>query len=153
MIEILAANDNDLEALASLFNLYRQFYKQEDNINGCRAYIKERLNHQDAKIFIAYVEKDGHRQASGFTQIYFSFSSIAMQKSHILNDLFITQGQRQKGIAKGLMQAAADFAKQDQAKGLILSTARDNIPAQSLYKHLGYIRDENYYQYYLPLDK
>ena len=50
------------------------------------------------------------------------------------------------------MERAHEFARSTGAQRVELSTAIDNVPAQALYESLGYIRDEQFYFYELPLD-
>jgi GNAT superfamily N-acetyltransferase len=64
-----------------------------------------------------------------------------MQRIWILNDLFVTPEARKIGVGRCLMNAAADFAAENGAKRLVLATAVDNTPAQSLYEKLGWVRD------------
>jgi ribosomal protein S18 acetylase RimI-like enzyme len=74
-----------------------------------------------------------------------------MQRLWLLNDLFVMEQGRRKGIAEKLMNAAKDFAILTRAKGLTLSTAIDNHYAQRLYERLGYKKDDGFVQYFLRL--
>ncbi|WP_353736178.1 GNAT family N-acetyltransferase [Snodgrassella sp.] len=65
-----------------------------------RKFIQERLEKQDSDIFIAYHQQ----QTCGFVQLYFSFSSLSISPTIILNDLYVSISHRQKGIATQLMQ-------------------------------------------------
>jgi ribosomal protein S18 acetylase RimI-like enzyme len=56
-----------------------------------------------------------------------------------------------KGVAKLLMNAAAEFARATGAVRIVLSTQIANTPAQNLYASLGYQKDENFYHYALYL--
>jgi ribosomal protein S18 acetylase RimI-like enzyme len=49
------------------------------------------------------------------------------------------------------MLAAAAEARSRGAVSLVLSTARTNAPAQRLYESLGWVRDEEFYEYNLRL--
>jgi ribosomal protein S18 acetylase RimI-like enzyme len=49
------------------------------------------------------------------------------------------------------MEAAAEEARQRGAASLLLSTARTNRAAQHLYESLGWVRDEEFYEYNLRL--
>ena len=64
-----------------------------------------------------------------------------MRRIWTLNDLFVTPEARKGGVGRRLMTAAADFAVENGAKRLVLATAVDNAPAQSLYETLGWVRD------------
>ncbi|MDZ7923636.1 MAG: hypothetical protein U5M23_06165 [Marinagarivorans sp.] len=51
--EVRQATVNDLFQLAQLFDLYRQFYGYDSNIDKCQEYIKNRLANKESIIFIA----------------------------------------------------------------------------------------------------
>ena len=65
----------------------------------------------------------------------------------ILNDLFVEESSRNKGVAKSLIGAAEDFGRETNAVRIILSTQVANIAAQSLYESLGYSKNEDFYHY------
>lgn len=74
-----------------------------------------------------------------------------MKRIWILNDLFVDKGYRGNGIAKSLMSAAENFARETGAVRIILATQLSNVAAQSLYELRGYVKDEEFYHYALPL--
>ena len=49
------------------------------------------------------------------------------------------------------MKKSEEYAKSTGAKGIELSTAKDNLTAQSLYEKIGYIRDNEFYSYSFEL--
>lgn len=134
-MEILEATLNELEVTSELFNLYRQFYEQVSDLPAARSFIEERLASGDAKIFLAM---DANGNTIGFTQLYPSFSSVAMKRVWHLNDLFVISTSRKAGAGKALLNAAQAFAKQTNALTVKLATAIDNHSAISLYESLGY---------------
>ena len=69
----------------------------------------------------------------------------------VLNDLFVREQARRKGVASKLMSAAADYAKSLGAVRLMLSTATDYEAAQALYRSAGWKRDEQFFVYQLAL--
>src|SRR5215467_8365714 len=81
--------------------------------------------------------KDG--KAVGFTQLYPSFSSGALARIFVLNDLFVDPCARHIGAGSALLQAAAEYGRRVGALRLVLSTEVTNTPAQSLYEKLGRI--------------
>lgn len=146
-ILIKKADINDLERLSVLFDLYRIFYGQKSNVELARSFIEKRITTQTSQLFYAQNELG---DSLGFTQLYPSFSSVSAQHQWILNDLYVQEEFRFKGVARALLNKAKDFAVQDGAKGLALSTATDNIAAQALYESLGYKQDTEFFHYYLP---
>jgi len=67
----------------------------------------------------------------------------------ILNDLFVDEAFRKKRVAKSLMDAAENFARETESVRIVLSTQISNMAAQSLYESLGYIKDKDFCHYAL----
>ena len=146
-VSVLRADRSHLDALAGLFDGYRQFYRQPSDPEGARRFLAERFEYEDS---VVYVAADGERLV-GFTQLYPFWSSVRMRRVWVLNDLFVDEGARGQGVARALMEAARAFAASTGAASLELATERDNAPAQALYDSLGYARDEAYWHYALAL--
>jgi ribosomal protein S18 acetylase RimI-like enzyme len=146
-MKIILATIDLLEEVSQLFDRYRMFYQQPTDLDAARKFITARLENDDSTIFVAI---NGDR-AIGFTQLYPSFSSVSMQPILILNDLFVEDSDRRRGVAKLLMNAAANFARENSVIRLSLSTQISNIAAQSLYRSLGYIQDETFQHYSLSI--
>lgn len=149
MKEIVRAELKHLEELGRLFNLYRIFYEEEDDIEKATNYITARFKNEDSIIFVS------RRQDStlnGFVQLYPSYCSVSTIPILILYDLFVDESQRTKGKGRLLMNAARDYAKENGYKRLELSTAKDNYIGQSLYESLGYALDKEFLQYSLEID-
>lgn len=140
---------NDLEELAALFNEYRIYYEQDSDIEGARQFLFDRFEHRESVIFL--VTDEEKEKGVGFTQLYPVFSSISMQRTWILNDLYIREEFRKRGAAKLLLDAARSYAVQTKAKGLELSTGVDNHIAQRLYEQYGFKKDTDFYQYFLKV--
>ncbi|UNK16931.1 GNAT family N-acetyltransferase [Paenibacillus sp. N3/727] len=139
------ATIEDLDGIAVLFNHYRTFYKQDSDLEGAKAYLSERFEQRESVIF-TIIERSSDQYAA-FTQLYPSFSSISMQRSWILNDLYVHEDYRKQGVAQLLLDAAKSYAQETKSKGLSLSTAADNVIAQKLYERNGYVKDEGFFHY------
>ena len=107
----------------------------------------ERFEHNQSVIFVAV--KDG--AAVGFTQLYPSFSSGALARIFILNDLFVYADARHIGAGAALLQAAAEYGRRVGALRLMLSTEVTNMPAQWLYEKLGWKKNTEFCTYQIPL--
>ena len=134
---ITRAGPADLDALATLFDTYRQFYGQPSDVERGRKWLRERLRFGESMVLLA---RRGNALV-GFAQLYPMFSSVRTAKTWILNDLYVDASARRKGIARQLLQAAADFAKTDGATGIALETASDNVAARALYRAAGWRED------------
>ena len=143
-IKIIKAEQKHIKEVGILFDLYRQFYKYKSNIHDSINYISERISNNESIIFLALTENNN---SAGFVQLYETFGSLHLGKIIILYDLYVKEEFRKHGIGKKLMQKSEEYAKSIGAKGIELSTAKDNLSAQSLYEKIGYIRDNEFYSY------
>lgn len=146
-LHITQANIQDLDDLAILFNQYRLFYGQENNLEGAHQFLFERFEHMESVIFVAREDK-ANGKTIGFAQLYPVFSSVSMQRSWILNDLFVNEANRGQGVGRKLLDAVTDYAISTHAKGIALTTAITNLNAQKLYEKNGFVKDEQFYHYY-----
>lgn len=135
-MKIIKAELKHLDQLAVLFDRYRIFYKQDSNLNGAIAFLNNRISQKESVIYIAVLNE----RMVGFTQLYPIFSSVSMEPMYLLNDLFVSNDCRGKGIGHALINASKDLCKQLDFKGLALQTEITN-PAQNLYTRLGFIKD------------
>jgi GNAT superfamily N-acetyltransferase len=138
---------DDLEALVPLFDGYRQFYGRASDPSAAREFLLARFNHGQSALFIAHVDD----MPVGFTQLYPSFSSVSLARVFVLNDLFVQEDHRRKGVASKLISAATEFARALGAVRLTLSTAIANTTAQSVYQSAGWKRDEQFYVYHFAI--
>ena len=137
------ATVRDLDQLVPLFDQYRQFYGRTSDLCAARKFLQARFHHEESTVFIAYEDQ----RAIGFTQLYPSFSSISLARIFILNDLFVHEQARRKGVASALMSAVVQFAAASGADRLSLSTANTNSAAQALYRSVGWKRDDQFLVY------
>lgn len=137
MTDIHRATPADLAALAPLFDAYRRFYGQPGDVARAEAFLRERLQRGESVVLLA--GRDG--ATVGFAQLYPMFSSVRTARVWILNDLFVAEQARRGGVARALLAAAASFAKDDGARGIMLETSRDNAPARALYRAAGWQED------------
>lgn len=147
---IRKATTQDLDQLTNLFDQYAVFYKNPSNYEKHYAYLKERLENNEATIFVASDEKNKEKLI-GFALIYVTFSSLALNKILILNDLFVDSSARKKGIGEKLILETVEFAKELGANDIRLRTAKNNTVAQGLYHKMGFVREDFLYSYDLAV--
>ncbi len=134
----------DLEAIAVLFDAYRQFYEKPADLALARRYIIERFQRNESVLIIA---EDETGEIVGFTQLYPAFCSVLADRTFVLYDLFVTPAARGTGAGRALMEAAEAHGRKAGAARLELSTAHTNVIGQSLYESCGWQRDNAFYVY------
>ena len=144
-ISVRLAGLHDVEAIAPLFDGYRQFYGRASDVDLARQFLSARLAAQQSVVFIAEAQEGA---AVGFTQLYPSFSSTSAGPIFVLNDIFVSLAHRGQGVARSLLKAAEDFARDQGAIRLTLTTGTTNTTAQSVYEGMGWQRDTGYFTYH-----
>jgi ribosomal protein S18 acetylase RimI-like enzyme len=71
----------------------------------------------------------------------------------VLYDLFVAPLARKTGAGRALLLAAREHAQAQGFARMDLTTAKTNAPAQSLYRSLGWLKDEVFDAYHLPLKR
>ncbi|MHA3047829.1 GNAT family N-acetyltransferase [Riemerella anatipestifer] len=146
MIEIRKATIKDLKFIVELFDQYRVFYENKSDKIKAEEFIAERLKLDDSKIFVAETDD---KSLVGFVQLYPLFSSTRMKRLWLLNDLFVDNEFRGKGLSKMLIEKSKELCSQTNACGLILETAKTNVIGNELYPKVGFSLDKehNYYSW------
>ncbi len=141
-IRVQRVTIDELPVAARLFDEYRQFYQQLPDPEATRVFLSERLARGESHVFVGFCDD----RPAGFMQIYPTFSSVSLAPLWVLNDLFVTERDRRRGVARALLEAAVRSARDAAACRLCLATADDNLPAQRLYESMGWTRDR--FRYY-----
>ena len=140
-MEIRRAKKKDIAQLSVLFDKYRIFYKQQSAIGDARSFLRKRLKRKESVIFVAEERKD----LVGFIQLFPIFSSVSMQRTWLLNDLYVDEKARGIGAATALLNAAREFGAETNSKWLLLQTAADNFTAQKVYEKNGWVRETDFF--------
>ena len=143
MLSIIRVEIKHLQEVAPLFDNYRVFYGQPSNVEAALAFLKERFSKNESILFLAYL--DG--TPAGFVQLYYTFSSVSLKPSLILNDLYVSKEFRHRKVGQELLEKAKSYCVKNGFKGLALETAVDN-PAQKLYEKLGWKKDSHCFHYF-----
>ncbi len=138
----------DLQAAASLFDAYRQFYGQPSDLLAATDFLRQRGERREAVLLLA---RDASGQALGFCQNYPSYSSVSLAPIWVLNDLFVSASARRCGAGRALLAAAESAARRAGAIRLTLSTQQANHRAQALYESMQWVRDGEFFTYHLRL--
>lgn len=141
---------DESQEIVYLFDQYRQFYQCKLALQEAKNYLTQLLNNKASVIFAAYADNTRQQMVS-FIQLYPLYSSVAMCKQWVLNDLYVLQEHRGQGVASLLLTTASQFAIKDKAERIILKTTKTNAVAKALYEKLDYILDTTFNHYALFL--
>ena len=133
-----------------MFDQYVVFYKNPSNIEKHKACLKDRIENNEAIVFLAFDEKNAEK-AIGFTLISVGFSSLALDKILILNDLYVDSAVRKNGVGEKLILQTIELAKELGSNLIRLRTAKSNTVAQGLYNKMGAVREDYLYSYDLTV--
>lgn len=146
-LRILRAGASDVGTVAPLFDSYRVFYGRESDAQSALDFLRDRFEHSESVIFYAATAD----AAAGFVQLYPLFSSVALRRLYVLNDLYVMPAYRRAGIARALLSRVADFARAAGACSIVLQTGSDNAAAQALYRSAGYDEERTFRSFHLIL--
>jgi GNAT superfamily N-acetyltransferase len=138
---IRRAKKKDIEQLSVLFDKYRIFYKQRSDVGSARLFLKKRMKRKESVILVA----EEREKLIGFTQLFPIFSSVSMQRTWLLNDLYVDEKARGIGAATALLNGAKEFGEETNSKWLLLQTAADNFTAQKVYEKNGWIKESDFF--------
>jgi ribosomal protein S18 acetylase RimI-like enzyme len=161
-VSIQTASARDIPETARLYNAYRAFYGEAPDEVRAHVFIRDRVmlaasqpagQFSVAQYFLAWTATTGGRGAVGFMHLIPSTNTLAMRPIWFLEDLFVDPSARGKGIGTMLLRHAEHFARSTGAERLTLATAHDNLAAQSIYKKLGYLREEHFWYFHRLLSE
>ncbi len=150
-VTVRAATSDDLDALAPLFDAYRQFYGQPADLGLAHRFLSERMVRAESHVLLAGAAGGAHEAALGFAQLYPMHSSMRCRRTLVLNDLFVAAAHRRQGVAWALLDAARRLAMRHGAASMTLQTAATNTQAQALYHRFGFVPDDGFRTYLLAL--
>ncbi len=142
---VRSATIDDLDSLALLFDAYRVFYRKPSDLDAAKAFLRARFDLGDSILLVA----EANTAIVGFAQLFRSYSSASLGRVLILNDLYVAEVARKKGIGRALMEESLRLGKALGAVRMDLSTERTNETAQRLYAQLGWTRDEVFVRYHI----
>lgn len=132
MIEVVS--ENNFDELLGLMRQYQAFY-QVTSISDARNREFFAQFGEHSPLGCQFLYRLNH-VAVGFATVYFSFSSTAVAKVGVMNDLFTLPEARRNGVGKALINHCLEYALSHHAIRLQWTTALDNEVAQGLYNSL-----------------
>lgn len=130
----------EFERLLPLIAAYQNFYRAED--------IRDERNRDFFSRFVAPSHEgmllgawEGD-ELLGYACLYWHFSSARATDTVLMNDLFVAEEARGKGVGRALIEAAAAVGRERGSPILEWSTEPGNARAQALYDTTGAERSE-----------
>ena len=139
-IEIAPVAVEEFEELLPLIAAYQRFYEVAE--------VDEERNRAFFRRFIAPSEDGlllgarGEGRLLGYACLYWHFSSLEATECVLMNDLFVDESARGRGVGRALIEATAAVAREREVPFVEWSTAPDNETAQRLYDSTGAERSE-----------
>ena len=99
---------SDTRELSILFDSYRCFYGAEPDLEAAFSFIHNRIRKNESMLFVC---ESSDLKLIGFAQLYPCFSSEKMQRLWTLNDLYVREECRGRGVARKLIQQCQRFCK------------------------------------------
>lgn len=145
---VVRAGARDLDDLLPLMRAYCDFYDAAPQEAQLLALSKALIEDSDRE-GVQLITRDRAGRAVGFATLFWTWSTTNACRVGVMNDLFVTETARGKGLAEQLICACRDLCAQRGARRLTWQTAPDNHRAQAVYERLGANR-EGWVDYWLP---
>ncbi|WP_075619184.1 GNAT family N-acetyltransferase [Paenisporosarcina indica] len=133
--------ESDIPQLYDLMVQYIvDFYKQPQPIE---LELKKLIQHliDTPSIGLQFVaDKEGKLVV--FSTLYFTFSTLQVKRSAILNDLFVLHSARGQKVGEHLFETCLLYIRENNFAYMTWETAKDNLVAQGLYDKMGAQRSE-----------
>jgi GNAT superfamily N-acetyltransferase len=137
-IDVRPAAPADLPALAALFHEMEVHYDgpavapHEAEI---RAALERHVFAPESRVDLLVAEARG--RLLGFAFLSTLFPAARCTPALFLKDIFVSAGERSRGVGSALMQAVARLARRRGCSRIGWNTARDNAGALAFYARLG----------------
>jgi len=139
-LKIAPIDATEYEQLLPLIAAYQRFYKvAEIDTERNRTFFRRFLAPSEDGVLLGARDRGA---IVGYACLYWHFSSLVAAESVLMNDLFVSEAARGRGVGRGLIEASAAIARERGAVHLEWTTAPDNLTAQRLYDSTGAERSE-----------
>ena len=137
---IQIVGQDDLDELLVLMRGYCDFYEVAPSDGRLRA-LSLALIEDPEREGLQLMAREADRSAVGFATIYWSWSTSRAGRLGVMNDLFVAERARGRGLADRLVLGCLERCRQRGAVALEWETALDNHRAQAVYDRLGGARE------------
>ncbi len=134
-MRIEPVTQEQFERLLPMIAAYQRFYGvAEIDEERNRGFFRRFLSPSDDGLLLG--AWDGE-DLVGYACLYWHFTSLVPAETVLMNDLYVAEAARGKGVGRALIEASAAVARERGAHHLEWSTAPDNHTAQRLYDSTG----------------
>ncbi len=124
-----------LEQLLPMIAAYQRFYEVDDvDEERNRAFFARFLAPSDDGVLLGAWDGD---ELLGYACLYWHFTSLVPAETVLMNDLYVDETVRGRGVGRALIEASAAVARERGAHRLEWATAPGNETAQRLYDSTG----------------
>lgn len=134
------AGPADMAELLPLMRAYCDFYEvspSDQSLLALSRALIEDPEHEGVQL----LAREAGGEAVGFATLYWSWSTARAGRLGVMNDLFVLERARGRGLAEQLVGACLALCRRRGALALEWETALDNARAQSVYDRLGGVRE------------
>lgn len=137
MPTIRSALPADVDAIAPLFDAYRQFFTEASQLSASREFLAQRLERAESVVLAAFE----NARVVGFLQLYPLFSSWYLRRQWFLSDLYVDPEFRERGLGQRLVAAAVDYAGESDARAILVELPFSEPHLTRFYSRLGFEKD------------
>jgi GNAT superfamily N-acetyltransferase len=127
--------EDQFEALLPMIAAYQGFYEaKEIDTERNRVFFRRFIAPSDEGMLIGAWRGD---ELVGYACLFWHYSSTRARDTVLMNDLYVDQGSRGRGVGRALIDAGAEVARERGSPHLEWTTRPDNRTAQRLYDSTG----------------
>ena len=130
----------DLAEVVMLLREFAAFEKLEQEFRVVESDLAEAVF--GAKAFVYLLVGASENRLDGIALLYPKFASFRGERSLYLEDLYVRQSERGKGLGLALLKAAAKFAVANNFQRLDWQALKWNAPAIDFYRKIGAESDD-----------
>jgi GNAT superfamily N-acetyltransferase len=131
----------DLGELMPLLRSYCDFYGVSPSDADLVGLTQALIDDPEREGLQLLARDDGGRPA-GFATLYWTWSTTDASRIGVMNDLFVAEHARGRGVAEQLIEACRAECGRRGARRLTWQTAPDNHRAQAVYDRVGAAREQ-----------
>jgi GNAT superfamily N-acetyltransferase len=147
-LRIEPVREADVGDLVPMLAAYCDFYNVGPPRDKLEALVRELLERPGEGAQL--IARDEAGEPLGFATVYWTWSTLVADRIGVLHDLFVRPAHRRRGVARALIYACLERAREHGVARLGWDTAPDNRVAQRLYDSLPEVRRSEWIAYSLP---